>query len=192
MAPEEILSIALRLRLNKRLWAISLSVATIEGWFDKPRPDGRPIIPQFCLNPGNLRPADSDKGMIPPSRFERAQKEGVFKRTPKDPGYVQFASIGSGWAALVNDLTAKALRNMSFRDAIEMYAPAKDGNNPDKYVGFVMESLLVDAPSMTASIPIVRWTGTLPKIRLPFPDEICPKPGTNRPDIKGFMKMIEK
>jgi hypothetical protein len=97
---------------------LALAVAQQEGWFDEVNVD-KPSIPHRCNNPGNLRWA--------PARFKQAETVGIH--------YVYFLSRFWGGSALLNDLRAKLLRDVSLQTAINIYCPAGDGaNDPKSYV----------------------------------------------------------
>lgn len=106
--------------------SVAQTIQKIEGYFPG-------SLSYKNNNPGNLRPA-GQPGCVPSG------------------GFCTFATYDDGYAALVRDLTAKANRGMTIQDAINMYAPASDGNNPTSYAATLAASqgLSVSDPLLLA------------------------------------------
>jgi hypothetical protein len=118
----------------KLLEALADSIWRFEGWIP---PGVDPKFPNGSRswrnrNPGNLRPvrsnlkADSDGNLRPIVPVDQAN-------------YRVFNSLEYGWAALLDDITAKLngshnLTNEStLRNFFDIYAPSDDDNDPNKY-----------------------------------------------------------
>lgn len=106
--------------------SVAQTIQKIEGYFPG-------SLSYRNNNPGNLRPA-GQPGCVPSG------------------GFCTFARYDDGYAALVRDLNAKANRGMTIQDAIAMYAPASDGNNPTSYAATLAASqgLSVSDPLLLA------------------------------------------
>lgn len=117
-----------------------LAFCAQEGWFDSLAIPPSPLsIPHVCRNPGNLRWA--------PSRFPstglliKRQVKFWDEVTSTDQGYVVFKDVNAGFGACENDLNAKIIHGYSLNDAIAVYAPARDGNDPVAYASHVGDRL---------------------------------------------------
>lgn len=150
---------------HERRFLIAVAIALQEGWFEADADN----IPRRLNNPGNLRWADP--------RFAQHGSE---------KGYVRFLTIGSGWAALENDITAKArkvdvdtMRGWTFEKMINVYCPIGDGaNDPDRYLLAVCGRLETHPRDI-----VIEWTGALPKVLGQYPDAEVPVPGPPRPSV---------
>lgn len=102
--------------MTSKLELFCSSIATSEGFF-APGPD----LPKTNHNPGNLRAS-------PLNRFKDSH------------GFVKFLSDTEGIAALYHQIILYAVRGLSGRQIITIYAPpiAKDGgNNTEAYIASV-------------------------------------------------------
>jgi hypothetical protein len=101
---------------------IAQLIAKREG-FGKPG-----TIPTVRHNPGDLR------------HSPHSSHDGI---GPNDIGKIDTDT--DGWADEERQLRLYADRGLTLRQAIESWAPAKDGNDPAAYLQFVLEGL-ADTP----------------------------------------------
>lgn len=137
-----------------RRWLLCLAVARMEGFFlADPKARAR-----RNKNPGNLT--------WTPKRFRPL--------VGMDDIYVRFGSIGGGWAALENDLTAKIRRRQSLAQIIPIYAPAGHGaNDPAVYIRNCADWLRLDP-----HLSLFDWLdGVAPSVAGPYPDGRVPVGG---------------
>lgn len=117
---------------------LATAIETVEGYY----PPGTPGFPQGSVawrdnNPGNLRTAPASFQQITP---------------PAAAGYADFVSFSVGWAALLNDVTAKINRGLTLTQFLNVYAPAGDGNNPASYTATVAAALGIDP-----NVPLINY-----------------------------------
>lgn len=103
--------------------ALALAIYRYEG-------DGPGMRAQRNCNPGNLRPQSADQAR-------------------DEAGYRIFPNFVTGYQALQHDLASKIVgqnthglnMDSSLIDLFSVYAPAGDGNDPQKYTDFVVKWL---------------------------------------------------
>src|SRR5580698_9753458 len=111
------------------LEALADCIMQFEGWKTPSNPffkDGSTSWRN--RNPGNLR-------------------ESIIAHTKDERNYCVFATLASGWNALVYDLNVKITgqsshgltKQSTLHDLISIYAPALDNNNPTQYSDQIAE-----------------------------------------------------
>lgn len=68
-------------------------------------------------------------------------------------GFAIFATPDDGMNALISQLGLYAGRGMTLAQAINVYAPASDSNDPSSYISFVSGQTGISADSLLSSFP---------------------------------------